>query len=161
LTKNFEKSSVMPEGEVLEVHGDSVLIRIIAKVEPKTFNSHMAVKFAPTLKYGSQEINLPVQYLKGEKVKTTFLGSKTISYKNGGRFVYQQKVPYTEDMKESILKLEFSIELISKYEELNQCIGTRSDTSYGTVTTSQTVKRTDSLIFGNHNKGSSSASTVP
>jgi tetratricopeptide (TPR) repeat protein len=146
LAKTIDKMELKSEPEVLEVHGDSILVTIKGKFPPHTFSKNGIVKFQPVLHYGDQEQPLKVMYLKGEKAR--YENAKTISYSKGGSFTYTDKVEYTPAMKKSNLLLTGQVKLDSRYDDLDQCQQVKTDsTALGTITTSLTVKPTDDVLF--------------
>ena len=153
LAKALDKTSIKADPEVLTVDGDSVTINVRIKIPPKTFNKHAIVKFVPTLKYGDQSKDLEPVILKGEKAKTTETASKTINYKTGGSFTYFKRIEYTPDMKNTILSIDYNVKMVSKYEELNQCMGGKTDTIIGDITTSLSVKRLDDIYLSERTVG--------
>lgn len=145
VSKAISKIKFRSEPEVLEVHGDSVLVTVKGKFPPRSFPKNALVKFQPILHYGdSMEMPLKIMYLKGEKVKGE--EGKTINTQKGGSFTYTEKFEYKPEMRHADMSLDYNIKLVSKYKDLNQCLtGTSDTTFYGTITTSLSVKGTDDI----------------
>ncbi len=146
LAKALDTMKFKTQPEVLEVNGDSVEVKVTAKIPPKTFGKKAIVKFQPILVYGDQQKELDPIYLQGEKVKEK--KGKVIKYAKGGSIPYDKKIEYTPEMKKSRLSLEYQIKIASKYDELNQCYsGKRDSSTRGTITTSLSVKPYDDVYF--------------
>jgi len=153
LAKALDKTSIKADPEVLTVDGDSVTINVRIKIPPKVFSKKAMVKFAPTLKYGDQSKDLEPIILVGEKAKTSETATKTIRFKEGGSFTYHKRIEYTPDMKNTLLELSYQVKVISKYEELNQCVGGQTDSIPGDITTSLSVKRLDDIYLSERTVG--------
>ncbi len=80
----------------LEMHGDSVAIRVDITFPEKSLNKKAAVEFTPTL--GSTNLK-PIR-VQGEKATGS---GDAIQYKAGGKITYTDKVPYKADMEVSKL----------------------------------------------------------
>jgi hypothetical protein len=146
LGKDLEKMGFKAQPELLEVKGDSIEVSINMKIPPKSFHKKAVVKFQPILKYGEQEKELATMYLQGEKVRDK--KGKTVKFAKGGSFKYHDKIEYTTEMKHSKLSMDYQIKIASKYDELNQCIsGKRDSTTRGTITTALSVKPYDDIYF--------------
>ena len=146
LAKAMDGMKFKTQPEVLEVAGDSVEIKVTAKIPPKTFGKKAIVKFQPVLVYGDQQKELDPIYLQGEKVKEK--KGKVIKYAKGGAIPYDKKIEYTPEMKKSRLSLEYQIKIASNYDELNQCYsGKRDSSTHGTITTALSVKPYDDIYF--------------
>lgn len=147
LGKSIEKMEVKSDPDALEVNGDSVIVNVRGKFPPKSFSKNAVVKVQPILRFGDTSITLKPMALHGEKVKSDD-AAKTINYKKGGSFTYNDKFEYSPEMKKSKLTIDFQVKVDSKYDELDQCVAGITDTAApGTVTTSLTVKPTDDLYF--------------
>ncbi len=153
LAKALDKTSIKAEPEVLTVDGDSVTINVRIKIPPKVFNKKAMVKFTPTLKYGDQSKDLEPVILVGEKARTTETATKKIRFKEGGSYTYHKRIEYTPDMKNTVLELSYQVKVISKYEELNQCVGGQTDSILGDITTSLSVKRLDDIYLSERTVG--------
>ncbi|MGZ5242325.1 MAG: tetratricopeptide repeat protein [Bacteroidia bacterium] len=159
MAKTVAQMEVKAEPQVLEVHGDSILVTVKGKFPPKSFAKNGIVRFQPVLRYDTTELPLKTMYIKGEKVKLD--NAKTINYKNGGSFTYTDKIEYTPQMKKSDLTMEYAVKLDSKYDDLDQCVPVDTDTpSTGTITTSLSVKPTDDILFFDDDQGVGNGKTV-
>jgi len=142
----LDKVKFKADPEVLEVRGDSITVKITGKFPPKTFAKKATVKFQPVLRYGTEEKALPAYFLCGEKITGNKDCKKKIKYSTGGSFTYEQRVEYTPAMKKASLTLDYTVKIVSQYDELNQCVsGTKDSTVKGTITTALTVKGSDDL----------------
>jgi tetratricopeptide (TPR) repeat protein len=100
MSNNFDKVELMATPNPLEERGDSVEVTIKGTFPPKYFIENGVMCFTPVLKYEGGETAFPPMKFKGEDVD----GDGTlISYKNGGSFVYNGKVPYEDGMEVSEL----------------------------------------------------------
>ncbi|MDZ4838548.1 MAG: hypothetical protein SGJ04_00935 [Bacteroidota bacterium] len=146
LAKVVANVELKNEPEVIEVRGDSISFNLRGKFPPKTFAKNAVIKFQPILKYGNNEERpLKPIYLRGEKVK---LDAQMISYKNGGTFSYKDKMPYTPEMKNTVMSLDYTVKFASSYDELQQCVSdTRDSVVRGSVITALTVQPTDDIYF--------------
>ncbi len=152
MAKTVAKMEIKAEPQILEVHGDSILVTVKGKFPPKSFAKNGIVRFQPVLRYDTTEMPLKTMYIKGEKVKMD--NAKTINYKNGGSFTYTDKFEYTPQMKKSDLTMEYAVKLDSKYDDLDQCVPVDTDTpSIGSITTSLSVKPTDDILFFSNDEG--------
>lgn len=76
----------------LEMHGDTVRVRIEGKFPEKGLRKNITAKFTP--KIGDVELK-PIEF-KGEKAQGN---GQTIQYKPGGNFTYTDVVPYRPSME--------------------------------------------------------------
>ncbi|MFA8298769.1 MAG: hypothetical protein ACEPOV_01260 [Hyphomicrobiales bacterium] len=101
MKKNFEKSvHLKAYPEVLEEIGDSIPVRIEGKISPRYVGKNAVVNLTPILSSDLKAVAYPSINLIGEKVVGD--GIK-ISYKNGGSFVYEAKIPYDDALSFSEL----------------------------------------------------------
>lgn len=82
----------------LEMHGDSVRVRIDVKVPEKGIKKKVVAEITPTL--GSQ--TLETIKVAGEKIQ---IGEKTISYKAGGKVSYDKTYAYDPSFENSELAI--------------------------------------------------------
>ena len=86
----------------LEMHADKVPVKIAGTIPPKYFDKKAILVVTPVLKYNTGEYTLKTQTLQGEKVEDN---NPVISYDDGGSFNYSDEIPYTDDMRVSVLEL--------------------------------------------------------
>lgn len=94
----------------LEMHGDSVRVRIDVKVPEKGINKKVVAEITPTL--GS--ITLESVKVAGEKIQ---IGEKTIAYKAGGKVTYDKTYAYDPSFE--------STELVMTLKAYKGAIGTK------------------------------------
>jgi outer membrane protein OmpA-like peptidoglycan-associated protein/Flp pilus assembly protein TadD len=104
MSKNFDEVQMIPEmayeKKILYKQGDSVDIYVKGTFPPKYFMKDAVMNFAPVLKYEGGETKLPAKIFIGEDVNAD--GEK-VSFKNGGTFVYDTRIPYSPEMEVSEL----------------------------------------------------------
>lgn len=107
------KYSVKPE--VLEMHGDTVLMTLNGSFPPKFFNKNAEVEILPVLKYQDGEKTYAVKKLQGEAV----LGNNTpISFETGGSFSHSGALVYDPAMRLSTLELRVKVTIKGKSVDL-------------------------------------------
>lgn len=89
------------EPEPLEVHGNTVDVKVSGTIPEKSFHKKAVVKFTPVLRYDNQEKQLEPMTLKGEKVEG--VDGKVINSKEGGKIEYNDSFEWDPDMKVSEL----------------------------------------------------------
>lgn len=82
----------------LEMHGDSVRVKIDVKVPPKGIKKKVVAEITPTL--GS--VTLETIKVAGEKIQ---IGDKTIPYKAGGKITYDKTYAYDPSFESSELMI--------------------------------------------------------
>jgi len=101
MANNFDKVEISAVPNPLEEVGDSVEVTIKGTFPPKYFNENAIMCFTPTLEYEGGEYAFDRVYFIGEDIGDH--EGTMISYKNGGSFEYNAKIPYQEDMAVSEL----------------------------------------------------------
>lgn len=89
---------VLPK--VLELHGDSVALKVNVTFPPKYFQKTATLEVTPVLKYEGGEVSFQSMTLQGESVQAN---NKVVSYDNGGTFTFESKVKFEEAMRKSEL----------------------------------------------------------
>ncbi len=105
LDKMADKASELKNNVTLsplEMHAEKVPVTIAGVIPPKYFDKKAILVITPVLKYATGEYALKTQTLQGEKVEDN---NPVISYKEGGSFNYSDVIPYTDEMRVSVLEL--------------------------------------------------------
>ena len=103
LVKNADKITYKVTPDPMEMHGDSVGIKISGTYPAKIFPKKAAVTVTPVIKYNGGEKALKPVVLVGDKSE---LKGQKISYDKGGNFNYtSDKVAYMPEMKVATLEL--------------------------------------------------------
>ncbi len=103
LVKNADKITYKVTPDPMEMHGDSVGIKITGTYPAKIFPKKAAVTVTPVIKYNGGEKALKPVVLVGDKSE---LKGQKISYDKGGNFNYtSDKVAYMPEMKVATLEL--------------------------------------------------------
>ncbi|MEK6615573.1 MAG: hypothetical protein AABZ32_05615, partial [Bacteroidota bacterium] len=128
----------------LEMHGDTVVVTVSGKYDPKYFAKKVELTITPTLKYNGGEKALKSVTVKGEKV--TEGSGTTIVFKGGGSFSYTDKTAYIPEMKNCDLEVKITGKQKSKTKEFPaKKIGD------GTIITPLLVKNDEKPMFGKDN----------
>ena len=88
---------------VLELVGNEVDIIFSGSYPAKYFNQNVIVTITPSLRAGSNELEMPEYKVQGENVKDN---NRVISWERGGTFPYGHKVTYRPEYQLSELWLE-------------------------------------------------------
>lgn len=99
----------------LEMHGDTVVVSVSGKYDPKYFAKKVELTITPVLKYNGGEKALKPVTVRGEKV--TEGSGTTIVFKEGGSFSYNDKTGYIPEMKNCDLVLKITGKKGSKTKE--------------------------------------------
>jgi hypothetical protein len=86
----------------LEMHNEKVPVKIAGTIPPKYFDKKSILVVTPVLKYNTGEYALKTHTLQGEKVEDN---NPVIPFETGGSFDYSDTIPYTDDMRVSVLEL--------------------------------------------------------
>ena len=95
---NDVKFEVTPP--ILELHGDSIKVKVKGTFPPKFFMKKAELEVIPVLKFAGSEIALPSKKLQGSDVKDN---NTVISYESGGSFEMEFYIPYQDGMMQSEL----------------------------------------------------------
>ncbi len=128
----------------LEMHGDTVVVTVSGKYDPKYFAKKVELTITPTLKYNGGEKALKPVTVKGEKV-TEGSGS-TIVFKEGGSFSYTDKTAYIPEMKNCDLVLKIKGKQKSKEKDFPE-----KKIGDGTIITPLLVKNDEKPLLGKDN----------
>ncbi len=81
--------------KILEMHGDSVKVKIKGTFPPKFFIKKAELEVTPVLKFAGKEITLPSKKLQGQDVMGN---NQTISFDMGGSFEMEGTFAYEDGM---------------------------------------------------------------
>jgi len=145
MMKKYEK---MVKYEVkpnpLEMHGDTVIVTVSGKYDPKYFAKKVELTITPTIKYAGGEKTLKPVSVKGEKVKEGT--GATIVFKEGGGFSYTDKTAYIPEMKTADLVVKITGKQKSKTKEFPE-----KKIGDGTIITPLLVKNDEKALLGKDN----------
>jgi len=102
MEKHKEELSFQVNPTPLEVHGDSIKVKITGKFPEKYFAKTVTVEAIPTLTYTGGEAAFKTVSFKGEKATGN---GDIVNYKTGKSFTYTASIPYTAGMETSSLEL--------------------------------------------------------
>ncbi len=102
MVRDFETVELKAVPEVLEVHGDTVPVKITGKIPPKYFKKKAAVTMTPVLIFEGDSVALNPITLQGESVEGDGI---VINYNEGGTFTVTDYVTYNPNMNVSELKV--------------------------------------------------------
>ncbi len=128
----------------LEMHGDTVVVTVSGKYDPKYFAKKVELTITPTLKYNGGEKALKPVTVRGEKV-TEGTGT-TVKFKEGGGFSYTDKTAYTPEMKNCELTLKITGKKGSSTKEFPA-----KKVADGTIITPLLVKNDEKPLIGKDN----------
>lgn len=136
----LDKNSYTVTPNPLEMHGDSVVVKVEGKIPEKTFHPKAIVTFTPVIKTANGEKELaPVTYI-GEKVKDA--KGTVIPYKTGGKINYTGGVTYAPDMKVAQLDAKLDGKIKSKSKSF------RTKIADATIVTPLLVQTDEKAILG-------------
>jgi outer membrane protein OmpA-like peptidoglycan-associated protein len=105
--KDLEKMQKMADQVTLsvattpvEMHGDSVAIKLSGSFPAKFFQKKVTLEVTPVLKYGGQEVAFKSLVMQGEDVEAN---NKVIPFESGGSFEIVDKIAYDPAMREATL----------------------------------------------------------
>lgn len=102
MEKHREELNFQVDPTPLEVHGDSIKVKITGKFPEKYFAKTVTVDAIPTLTYAGGESAFKTASFKGEKATGN---GDAIPYKTGKSFTYTATIPYVAGMETSSLEL--------------------------------------------------------
>ena len=116
LVKNADKITYKVTPDPMEMHGDSVGIKITGTYPAKIFPKKAAVTVTPVIKYAGGEKLLKPVVLVGDKCE---LKGQKISNEKGGSFNYtSDKIAYMPEMKVATLELRAQGAVKTKTKDL-------------------------------------------
>jgi Flp pilus assembly protein TadD len=105
--KNLEKMKKLADDvrfevtpQILELHGDSVKVKIKGTFPPKFFIKKAELEVTPVLKFAGKEVTIPSKKFQGEDVQGN---NQTISFDTGGSFEIEGVFAYEEGMMQAEL----------------------------------------------------------
>jgi len=126
----------------LETHGGKVALSLDADFAEKYFIKKATIDFTPVLVYEGGETAFKGITIQGEEATG---GEATIFNSTGGKFKYQDVVPYSKEMMNSTLELR----AIAKLKDKEKVLGPINIAS-GIIATSTRVQNTEHLANNNH-----------
>jgi tetratricopeptide (TPR) repeat protein len=102
MMENADDINYKVEPEMLEMHAGEVEVKISGQFPEKYFNKKVQAEITPVLVYEGGETALTPVFVQGEKIEGN---GSVIQYKPGGKFSYNDKVDYSDDMLRSTLEL--------------------------------------------------------
>jgi tetratricopeptide (TPR) repeat protein len=149
MQKNISQVKIKAPDDALEVIGDSVNVVFNTNIPPKYYHKKVMIKATPVMEYGTKVVKFEPFYIQGEKVKAP-AGAKfqyTISKENGGTLSFNKNVAYDPEMKNNEIKVKYDLQMAKKYEKIEAAapVDVTAKIAKGTITTSKTVKNTESV----------------
>ena len=143
MASKYESVNINVTPPTLQAHAGNVEVNIDASFPEKYFAKTSTVEFTPVLISGGGEKKFKSIVIQGEEATG---GEATVFYTTGGRFSYQDKIPYTNDMMESKLELR----AIGKSKDKELAFDSRTIAN-GVLATSTRVQNTEDLSFAKSN----------
>jgi tetratricopeptide (TPR) repeat protein len=128
----------------LEMHGDTVMVNVSGKYNPKYFAKKVTLTITPVIKYNGGEKALKPVEVQGEKVKEG--KGKVIVFKDGGSFSYTDRTGYISEMKNCELVVKITGKQKSKTKDFPE-----KKIADGTIITPLLVKNDDKPLLGKDN----------
>ncbi len=130
------------EPNPLEVHGQTVDVKVSGTIPEKSFHKKAVVEITPVLRYDNQEKQLKSITLKGEKAEGE---GQVISTKEGGKIEYSDTFEWDPDMKASTLYLTATLNRGGDTEQLPEI-----KIAEGVIMTSKRVAETGQVSIADH-----------
>ena len=143
MASKYESVNINVTPPTLQAHAGNVEVNIDASFPEKYFAKTSTVEFTPVLISGGGEKKFKSIVIQGEEATG---GEATVFYTTGGKFSYQDKIPYTNDMMESKLELR----AIGKSKDKELAFDSRTIAN-GVLATSTRVQNTEDLSFAKSN----------
>ena len=143
MASKYESVNINVTPPTLQAHAGNVEVNIDASFPEKYFAKTSTVEFTPVLVSGEGEKKFKSIVIQGEEATG---GEATVFYTTGGKFSYQDKIPYTNDMMESKLELR----AIGKSKDKELAFDSRTIAN-GVLATSTRVQNTEDLSFAKSN----------
>ena len=143
MASKYESVNINVTPPTLQAHAGNVEVNIDASFPEKYFAKTSTVEFTPVLISGEGEKKFKSIVIQGEEATG---GEATVFYTTGGKFSYQDKIPYTNDMMESKLELR----AIGKSKDKELAFDSRTIAN-GVLATSTRVQNTEDLSFAKSN----------
>jgi len=143
MSSKYETVAITVTPPTLQAHAGKVGVTIDASFPEKYFAKSSTVEFTPVLISSEGENKFKSITIQGEEASG---GEATIFYTTGGRFSYQDEMPYTNDMMESTLELR----AVGKSKD-KELVFTPRTVAKGVMATSTRVQNTEDLAFAKSN----------
>ena len=143
MASKYESVNINVTPPTLQAHAGNVEVNIDASFPEKYFAKTSTVEFTPVLISGGGEKKFKSIVIQGEEATG---GEATVFYTTGGKFSYQDKIPYTNDMMQSKLELR----AIGKSKDKELAFDSRTIAN-GVLATSTRVQNTEDLSFAKSN----------
>ena len=143
MSSKYETVAITVTPPTLQAHAGKVGVTIDASFPEKYFAKSSTVEFTPVLISSKGENKFKPITIQGEEASG---GEATIFYTTGGRFSYQDEMPYTNDMMESTLELR----AVGKSKDKELVFAPRT-VAKGVMATSTRVQNTEDLAFAKSN----------
>ena len=143
MASKYESVNINVTPPTLQAHAGNVEVNIDASFPEKYFAKTSTVEFTPVLISSEGEKKFKSIVIQGEEATG---GEATVFYTTGGKFSYQDKIPYTNDMMESKLELR----AIGKSKDKELAFDSRTIAN-GVLATSTRVQNTEDLSFAKSN----------
>jgi len=143
MSSKYETVAITVTPPTLQAHAGKVGVTIDASFPEKYFAKSSTVEFTPVLISSKGENKFKSITIQGEEASG---GEATIFYTTGGRFSYQDEMPYTNDMMESTLELR----AVGKSKD-KELVFTPRTVAKGVMATSTRVQNTEDLAFAKSN----------
>jgi tetratricopeptide (TPR) repeat protein len=149
MQKRMDEVKIKVEGEVLEVHADSLNLYFNTFFPEKFVDKKAILKLEPIMVYGTDSVFMEPFFVAGEKVDVEvnkINPENVVPYKTGGKVPYMKKIPYQPEMKTAVLYILTSYKIDSEWDELDVCICDlkKDKLADGVLATSQSCKDTES-----------------
>ena len=139
MDKYKEELGITSTPEPLEVHGDSIKLKVSGKFPEKYFAKKVYGEATPVLTYEGGEQAFKMKAFQGEKAVGN---GDVIPYKTGKSFSYESTIGYVPGMEMSTLQLRIHGKQGSKEADFDpMAIGT------GVITTPYLMKNDDKMVF--------------
>jgi outer membrane protein OmpA-like peptidoglycan-associated protein len=143
MSSKYETVAITVTPPTLQAHAGKVGVTIDASFPEKYFAKSSTVELTPVLISSKGENKFKSITIQGEEASG---GEATIFYTTGGRFSYQDEMPYTKDMMESTLELR----AVGKSKDKELVFSPRTIAN-GVMATSTRVQNTEDLAFAKSN----------
>lgn len=143
MSSKYETVAITVTPPTLQAHAGKVGVTIDASFPEKYFAKSSTVEFTPVLISSEGENKFKSITIQGEEASG---GEATIFYTTGGRFSYQDEMPFTIDMMESTLELR----AVGKSKD-KELVFTPRTVAKGVMATSTRVQNTEDLAFAKSN----------
>lgn len=142
MANKYQTTEFITKPKTLEVHGGEVELSLEATFAEKYFAKQAIVDFTPVLVYNGGETAFKTIRIQGEEASG---GEATIFNATGGKFQYNNAIPYSKYMMDATLELR----AIAKLKDKEKILGP-INIANGVISTSTRVQDTEYLADNNH-----------